>query len=907
MLQPPDDLRVFHLRKPLAPLLFACCVLCIRTGLAASLFGSAIKLTIADGTTNAYFGQSVSVAGDVALIGASHEDDAGIDSGSAYVFERHAGGTNAWGLVTTLSASDGAAYDRFGTSVSMDGDVAVVGAYGDDDDGLQSGSAYVFERDAKSANAWGQVAKLTAADASADSWFGYSVAVHGDVAVVGAHQAADAQGFAYVFQRNVGGTNTWGQVAKLIASDGTASQFFGRAVAVAGDVAVIGAYGDDHAGTQSGAAYVFERNVGGTNAWGQVTKLVALDGTTNALFGYAVAVAGDAVVVGAYGDSDAGAQSGAAYVFERNAGGTNAWDQVARLSASDGAVLDKFGYSVSLDGNMAVIGAVWNDETATFGGSAYVFARNEGGSNAWGQVRKVTAWDGATNDEFGSSVAVAGNVAVIGARYADGVASNSGAAYLMPVSTETRAFRETRKLMPHDGSGSDAFGASLSCDGDVVLISAYMDDDLGASSGSAYIFERNAGGTNTWGEAVKLTASDGETNDNFGRSVSVAGDVALIGAHADDDLGNGSGSAYIFERNAGGTNAWGQVTKLIASDGATGDFFGMSVAVDGDVALIGASGDDESGDASGSAYVFERNAGGTNAWGQVTKLIASDGAAGDYFGHSVAVDGDVALIGAYGDDDLGDVSGSAYVFERNAGGTNAWGQVTRLIASDGAAGDQFGHSVAVDGDVAVVGAPNDPEEGFGSAYIFERNANGTNAWGQVAKLTPATGPTNDFFGGSVAVAGDTVLIGASAVDAVYMFQRNAGGSNAWGQIAELVAADDDVSMDLFGSSVAVAGDAAIVGASWDHSAYVFEEFFLPVPVLCDVHREGGDVVCAWTSSLPIDYTVQYRGVMTDGTAWVDLPGCVSMPGQDGTMSVTNLLSPTGQRYFRIRAASSPLR
>ncbi|MBI3986478.1 MAG: choice-of-anchor D domain-containing protein, partial [Lentisphaerae bacterium] len=358
---------------------------------------------------------------------------------------------------------------------------------------------------------------------------------------------------------------------------------------------------------------------------------------------------------------DLGSESGSAYVYERDAGGPNAWGQVAKLTASDGAAADNFGCSVSVAGDVALVGAFGDDSRK---GSAYMFERNAGGTNAWGQVAKLTAADGAVNDCFGVSVSVAGDVALVGAPW---------------------------------------------------------DDDLGTNSGSAYVFERNAGGTNAWGQVAKLTAADGTESNEFGISVSVAGDVALVGAFGDDSF---KGSAYVFERNAGGTNAWGQVAKLIASDGAAGDYLGVSVSVAGNLALVGASFDDDLGSESGSAYVYERNAGGTNAWGQVRKLTASDGVAGDYFGWSVSVAGDVALVGAYRDDNLGAIGsdfGSVYVYERNAGGTNAWAQVAQLIASDYADSDFFGQSVSVAGDVALVGSYRDDDHGgqSGSAYVFE--------------------------------------------------------------------------------------------------------------------------------------------------------------------------------------------
>ena len=211
---------------------------------------------------------------------------------------------------------------------------------------------------------------------------------------------------------------------------------------------------------------------------------------------------------------------------------------------------------------------------------------------------------------------------------------------------------EAQKLLASDGAAGDEFGRSVYVSGDTALIGAIGDDDNGSFSGSAYVFIRDA--TGLWTEQAKLLASAGAAGDAFGRSVSVSGDTALIGAATDDDLGSFSGSAYVFIRDA--TGLWTEQAKLLASDGAASDQFGVSVSVSDDTALIGA----HVGFSSGSADVFTRDA--TGLWTQQAKLLPSDGAFFDLFGFSVSVSGDTALIGAFLDDDLGTSSGSAYVF-----------------------------------------------------------------------------------------------------------------------------------------------------------------------------------------------------------------------------------------------------
>jgi len=616
----------------------------------APIYNTDVELTASDTALWDGFGMAVSIAGDIAIVGAETDDDDGYNSGAVYVFERNATGTNAWGEVGKLTASDASTNDYFGCSVSIDGDLVLIGAFGNDDAGDSSGSAYVFDR------SLGEMAKLTASDAGPSEYFGHAVSIAGDVALVAAHRDGDKgylSGSVYVFERNAGGPNAWGQVAKLNSSVENSYDLFGYSVAVAGDVAAIGAYHETHSGQNyAGAAYVFERNADGTNAWGEVARLAAPTPDTDDEFGNAVAVAGDTVVVGSRGDNDNGTNSGSAYVFARNAGGTNAWGQVTKLTASDGVASNYFGESVAVNGDVVVVGTPHGDDDGNEPGVAYVFERNEGGPNAWGQVRKLVPPGSLTGDEFGWSVAIDGDVALVGGPSANGGVTNSGSVYAFPVATRTKTFVETDKLGASDGAADDGFGLSVAMAGDVAVVSSVGDDDAGESSGSVYVFERDPGPSNAWNQVAKLGASDAVASNYFGKSVAAAGDVALIGSPRSNDAGSNSGSAYVFERGASGVNAWGQVAKLTASDAATNDYFGSSVSVAGHVALVGAYGNDDIGLSSGSAYLFERNATGTNAWGQVKKLTAPDAAGGDQFGASVAVANDIALVGAPNDDDV---------------------------------------------------------------------------------------------------------------------------------------------------------------------------------------------------------------------------------------------------------------
>jgi len=266
------------------------------------------------------------------------------------------------------------------------------------------------------------------------------------------------------------------------------------------------------------------------------------------------------------------------------------------------------------------------------------------------------------------------------------------------------------KITASDGAADDYFGNSVSISGDYAVVGAPNDTDNERNSGSAYVFKRT--GT-SWAQEAKLLASDGAAFHDFGVSVSISGDYAVVGAPNDNDNGSQSGSAYVFKRTG---TSWTQEAKLLASDGAVADIFGTSVSISGDYAVVGAPGFNVDPIVTGSAYVFKRT--GTS-WAQEAKLLASDGAPNDRFGGSVSISGDYAVVGAFLDVDNGVQSGSAYVFKRTG---TSWVEEAKLLASDRAAGDEFGFgsSVSISGDNAVVGARQDDDNGSGSgsAYVY---------------------------------------------------------------------------------------------------------------------------------------------------------------------------------------------
>ena len=304
-------------------------------------------------------------------------------------------------------------------------------------------------------------------------------------------------------------------------------------------------------------------------------------------------------------------------------------------------------------------------------------------------------------------------------------------------------------------------------------------------------------------EDFKLTPSDGSGYESFGRPVSTSGDVLVVGAHGDDDAGNLSGSAYVYRFD--GTN-WIEEAKLTASDAAEFDHFGDAVSVSGEVIVVGAWHDDDAGEYSGSAYVYRFD--GTN-WVEEAKLTASDGTESDLFGTSVSVNEKLIVVGAFNDDEW---IGSAYVYRFDGA---SWVEEAKLTASD-----YFGNSVSVSGEVIAVGGFLE-EEHTGSAYVYRFD--GAN-WVEEAKLTASDGAQGDYFGDSVSVSGDTVIVGASRDNdnarisgSAYIYRFD--GAN-WIEEAKL-AASDAAEFDHFGCSVSVSGEVIAVGAVGNEAAYIF--------------------------------------------------------------------------------------
>jgi len=392
---------------------------------------------------------------------------------------------------------------------------------------------------------------------------------------------------------------------------------------------------------------------------------------------------------------------------------TARWNEQAQLFAGDPSSGDGFGTAVAIYGNTLVTSSSGDDTPAgDLAGSAYVFARSDG---VWSQQAHLYASDAEASDQFGTAVAIFGGRIVVAARSdTTGAGSYAGSAY--PFVRSGTTWIADGHLFADDASAYDSFGRSVGISGDTIVVGASL-DDIGAlnEAGSAYVFVR---GSVSWSQQDHLFASDAGAEDRFGNKVAIHGDTIVVGAqYWDGPSANGTGCAYVFTRSAGN---WSQQARLVADDFEAGDEFGCAVAISGELIVVGSCQDNTvAGSDPGSAYVFVRSGG---AWTQQGHLFADDARPNDHFGASVAISGKTVVVGAFADDTAaGDSAGSVYVFTRIAG---VWIQQAHIFASHPAAGDEFGGAVAVYGDTAVMGVPEDATAAgnhAGSTYVYTKS------------------------------------------------------------------------------------------------------------------------------------------------------------------------------------------
>lgn len=388
------------------------------------------------------------------------------------------------------------------------------------------------------ANSFAKQNLLLPSDGKAEDHFGYSVAIDGNTALVGAHKVdingVKDVGATYVY---VTTENGWSQQAKLVAAPFSADDTVGGKVAVKNDIAVLGAMRRDEKGKDSGAVIIFERKV---NEWKQTQILTAPDTKSGDAFGQSISLTENHLVVGAPRNDAMGEDSGAAYIYKRDGG---KWHYQTKITANDGAAGDLFGISLDIDDSTIIVGADLHDKKAENAGAVYVYALE---NKQWKQEAKLMAHDAGDTDIFGVRVSLSGNTALISARRDDieGMGVDAGSAYIFE--RHNGVWTQALKLTSPDGAADDRFGRGVALTNDTAIISAMNHDSIGKDTGALYVYRK---GTEGWSYTSKVTAKVSSSNDKFGWNVALSDKFAVISTPFHGSNGKNSGAVFIHNLN----------------------------------------------------------------------------------------------------------------------------------------------------------------------------------------------------------------------------------------------------------------------------------------------------------------------------------------------------------------------
>lgn len=698
--------------------------------------------------------------------------------------------------------------------------------------------------------------------------FGTSVDIDGEQMIVGDPMrdisGRDAQGAAYLFQRNRNGTEQWGLTKEIVAPAGLAGDWFGWDVTISGDVVAVGAPYDDLVSGGRGAVFIFYRNTGGMNNWGYV-KTILGGGVDSTFFGAAVDLSSDKLIVGDPDYTLNGNQIGQAYIYYMNSGGVNNWGQVRWLGNANPVAGDDFGYAVAIDGDLCAVSTPNRDENGVDdSGAVYIFNRHSGGPENWGQIDQISAYNFyylASGDFFGGSLALDRGVLVVGAPYRDSSETDGGAVFVFTPSSSSLTWDLQTILAPPSGASFWGFGVSVDKDGQFIVagVQGYTSSD-GIDVGAALTYQQNRGAANDW-ELVKLmTAVNGSDNDWFGHDVAISSDRIAIGAMHDATSGGMRGSVHVFavqaqdwyvtsampafastigsvsvygdwlavglpfetvnghtnqgavnlyQRNQGGADRWQFYKQISLATGATSDFFGFSVALYADTLAVGAPWRDQGKTNNGTVTIFKQHQGGFNQWNEWANYnVAEDGY---NFGNAVALHQDLLAIGAPGADISGKANqGIVWMCYLGSSGCASW---KTLTASDGAAEDGYGYPLSLDNDILAVGS----QAGNGAVYLHQRNSTTVDQWGQIKKLSGVQ--TGEDFGYSISLSGELLAVGSPGYDnggnidqgRVKIYSKNQTGADLWGELVTILDASGN-DYHFFGRSVALYYDRLLVGA-----------------------------------------------------------------------------------------------
>ncbi len=674
---------------------------------------------------------------------------------------------------------------NFGRDVDIDGDYAVVG-----------GNNIIHVLHYSMADSiWEYEAKLWVANNKSDIGFGKHVAIHGNTIVCGAEDIGSwNQGAAYVFVKSGAEWENGTETAMLTASDDDWLDFLGSSVSVNSDCIVLGAPGEVSVSSlnRMGSVYVYEKPVGGWISLTESYKIISPTPEFGEEFGISTDLYDSILVVGAWGSGDS---SGVAYVYNMNS-----QSLLATLSASDSVAYDMFGGDVAIDQNQIVVGAAGKNINA---GAAYVFEKPIGGWVDASEDGKLTYSLGGIDDQFGSSVAISNGVVVCGAFAVD---DSTGQAYVFerPVGGWQDA-TENAVLSYSDPSNENWFGYSVAINDNQILSSALFEDEQNFDAGAVYSYVRAGNNWNSATENHKIYQNlMGNSLDHFGNSVAIEGEISVIGVAAEN---NRSGAVYVNKYD--GLN-WIRIARLMPSDSSIDAEFGYSVDIEGDVITVGSKKAQNFGVSTGSVYIYEKSGLEWTSSTETAKLSASIGTTNLALGVSVCIDGDVIVAGASGHNTT---LGAVYVYVKpGANWTNM--TETAILTSSSMNTHSLGRSVSIHNNIIVSGAPltRVPFLPSGAAYIFEKPVSG---WQNATEIAEFASPDPGFFesfGQFVDVYDSTVVISEPAdqfndpsYGSVFVVEKVGG---TWTQIARwpgtILNSNTGMGLSIYKNTIAVA-------------------------------------------------------------------------------------------------------
>jgi hypothetical protein len=693
----------------------------------------------------ALFGWSVAVAGNRIVVGVRDDDTGAGDSGMAYVYDMNSATPEV--PVRTLVNPDAGENDSFGYSVAISGDLVVIGCRHGDSGVAHAGMTYVYD-----------LASATPAQpflslpnpAPGGQNFGHAVAIDGTRLVIGAPQDSGTGDLSRVYVYELSGSTPQTPVATFADASSGTNERFGWAVSVSGNKVAVGAPHDDSGADNGGACHVYDFASGPPALpWATIPNPAAAIGDE---FASSVSVSGSHLAIGNALDDQGGGDSGRIYAYELGGGAPSLFATLENPGPQGG---DQFGRSVSFAGNRLLTGAHGDNTGGSDVGSAYVYDFT--GSPPPGPFLTVNTPSTSSAEEFGTAVAMSGSIVVIGAHHDDKAGNqNSGTVFIYDRQSPTPEVPVLILDNPNPAL-NDYFGAAVAINGNTVAVAAYQDDTPASNCGIVYIFDRNSGTPTVPVFTIQNPAANAQ--DQFGNAIALSGSRLVVGCAKNDPgtIADG-GSAYVFDLSSGTPTL--PVAILDNPAAAADDIFGTAVAISGTMVAVGAPGNDTGAPNAGSVYLYDISLPAPH--GPVAVFDNPNATTDDFFGHAVAISSQWLVAGAYQDDAGDRDAGCAYVY--SLGDLPSTVPFVTLLNPSPEPEDYFGVAAAISGSRIVIGASEmdifAPDAG--SAYVYEM----TSAPPQVAVETLDCGShkNGDWFGFSVAIDGVDIVVGAPLDD-----------------------------------------------------------------------------------------------------------------------------------------------